>query len=66
MKPASPQSFWRTGQQGSWDWLCTQPPVPPAGEVEMRKHLGVWGQAPSAPRAGAGAGWNPAARCGGE
>jgi len=55
-QPTGLPSFWQAGQQCIRNQLSTQSPVPPAGEAEMRQHLGVWGKAP------AGAGQRPAAR----
>ncbi len=40
-------SFWQVGLHRIRNPHCTQSPVPPAGEAEMRQHLGVWGIAPA-------------------
>ena len=40
IKPTWPQSFWRPGQHSIKN---NDAPIPPAGEVEMRQHLGVRG-----------------------
>ena len=45
-KSTGPLSLWRAGQQSKNEQHRTQAPVPPAGEAEMRMHLGVWGQRP--------------------
>jgi len=45
IKPTGPQSFWRPGQHSIKN---NDAPIPPAGEVEMRQHLGVRGKAPEA------------------
>ncbi len=52
MKPASPQSFWRTGQQGSWDWLCTQPPSRPQARWRCVSISGSGGKPPALPAQG--------------
>ncbi len=44
IKPTGPQSFWRPGQRSIKN---NDAPIPPAGEVEMRQHLGVRGKAPA-------------------
>ncbi len=65
IKPTWPQFFWRPGQHSIKN---NDAPIPPAGEVEMRQHLGVRGKAPAgvqraapfgAPRIGVGSGAKP-------
>jgi len=46
-KTTGPLSLWRAGQYRINRDKRTQAPVPPAGEAEMRKHLGVWGCTPA-------------------